>query len=79
MEVLLFGFDKIKILIFLLLFFALNFAIFYDRRKLQSYVMEFKDESEEQRKRGNYMIRFYIFGSYMFFLMILLLLSNLFR
>jgi hypothetical protein len=72
-----FSLDKVTVIAFSLAFFAVNFLLFYKRKQLDLFIREFGDESEEQRKRGNSLIRFYLIATVISFYLSLFVISEI--
>ena len=55
--------SKFMIVIFLFLFWGINYALFYNKRKWQEYEEEFEKESPKERKIGLIKVLSYLIGS----------------
>ena len=55
--------DKSEVYILVLLFFALQFLIFFRPSKWKTYFKEFENESKEERRKGSFLVWSYIIVS----------------
>lgn len=55
--------NHIEIIIFGASIFSLHYMLFIYKKGYKAVLLEFKNESEQERKRGNYIARLYVFGS----------------
>ena len=51
----------------LVIYFGLFYLVVYNKQRWNAYVEEYKNESEEQRKRGNRFVITYLVGSILLF------------
>ena len=71
--------NKFYLLIGLIFYFILFYFLIYNKNRWKSFVEEFKNESEEQRKRGNILVISYLIGSFLLFFVSLPILFTLGR
>jgi hypothetical protein len=64
--------NTIYSLLILVIFYGFNHAIFYNKKKWDGYVEEFKDESPIERRKRTIMVYFYFGGSLLGWLILLL-------
>src|ERR1700743_1802930 len=50
-----------------LVYFTLFYFLIYNKRRWNSYVEEYKNESESQRKKGNFFVIAFLIGSILLF------------
>ena len=55
--------DKSEVYILALLFFALQFLIFFRPNKWKTYFKEFENESKEERRKGSFLVWGYLIFS----------------
>ena len=56
----------------LLLFMGLNYLVLYNKKAWDRYIDRFKEESDEQRVRGNYAVIAYCVGSALLFFVVII-------
>ena len=57
------GFDKSDMSLLALLFFAIQFLIFFRPNKWKTYFKEFENESKEERQKGSFLVWGYLIFS----------------
>ena len=55
--------DKSEVYLLVLLFFALQFLIFFRPNKWKTYFKEFENESKEEKRKGSFLVWSYIIVS----------------
>jgi hypothetical protein len=55
----------------LIIFGIIHYFIFYNKRKWNLYLEEFKNESPSKRKKGKILVLSYLIGSFVIFFMLL--------
>jgi len=59
----LYPFSKKELFCIAILFFGLNYFLFYNKKKWKIYFKEFRNETEKERKRGFILVLSYLIGS----------------
>ena len=59
--------DKFYLYIFGVIFIIVNYLFLYNKKRWESYVEEFKNESENESRRGKIYVLAYLMGSILLF------------
>ena len=70
--------QKAVLYVFLLIFFAIHYVLFYNKEKWEEYFKEFENEPKEERKKGTIKVWGYFIGSILIPIFIIILVSELF-
>jgi RsiW-degrading membrane proteinase PrsW (M82 family) len=76
----LFFWDKLNkgyVIIGATIYFTVFYFLVYNKKRWAGYIEEFKDESEEDRRSGNWLVRAYLIGSVLLFFISLPILFSL--
>lgn len=61
--------NKTYLFISALIYFVLLYFLIYNKERWNSYIEEFKNESESERKKGNFLVLAFLIGSiFLFFI-----------
>jgi RsiW-degrading membrane proteinase PrsW (M82 family) len=71
--------NKIYLFIGALVYFVLFYFLVYNKKRWASYIDEFKNENERDRKKGNILVISFLIGSILLFFISLPVLSTLGR
>lgn len=64
---------RINGLIFVAMFYTTYYLIFYNKKRWDEYIKEFKNESPPQKKRGALFVRIYAFGSVILYIILVII------
>ena len=64
-------FNKVSLCFFLIVFYAINYFVIYNKKRWASYLEKYKNESDSERKRGNLLVLSYLIGSILIFFVLL--------
>lgn len=68
---------KVYIFFILAIYFTLFYLLVYNKQRWESYIEEFSNEADEQRRRGNIIVIAYLIGSILLFFISLPILFTL--
>lgn len=58
------------VLIFSIIFLIFNYLILYNKRKWESYLVEYENESKKERRNGRVYVLAYLIGSFLMFFVV---------
>lgn len=66
--------DKLYIGLFFIVFIFLNYYLFYNKEKWESYLNEFKNENDKESSKGTFLVFAYLIGTVLLFFVLMPLL-----